>query len=58
MSSPSTDATFFIAPEGSKSLNPNRRFAASYDQTVYEKTIPPLYVLSWDLWQLVSAGSD
>jgi hypothetical protein len=38
-------------------LNPNGRFAASYDQTLYEKTIPPLHVLARAVWQLVSAGS-
>jgi hypothetical protein len=39
-------------------LNPNRTFAASYDQTLYEKTIPPLHVLARVVWQLVSADSD
>jgi hypothetical protein len=39
-------------------LNPNRTFAASYDQTLYEKTIPPLHVLARVVRQLVSADSD
>jgi hypothetical protein len=39
-------------------LNPNRTFAASYDQTLYEKTIPPLHVLARVVWQLVSTGPD
>jgi len=39
-------------------LNPNRTFTASYDQTLYEKTIPPLHVLARVVWQLVSADSD
>jgi hypothetical protein len=38
-------------------LNPNRAFIASYDQTLYEKTIPPLHVLARAVWQLVSADS-
>jgi len=41
-----------------KSLNPNQAFAASYDQTLYEKTIPPLPGLARTVWQLVSTGSD
>ena len=47
-----------IAPESPKSLNPKCAFTASYDQTLYEKTIPPLYVLTWAVWQLVSAGCN
>ena len=47
-----------IAPEDPKSLNPKCAFTASYDQTLYEKTIPPLYVLTWAVWQLVSAGCN
>jgi hypothetical protein len=39
-------------------LNPNRTSTASYDQTLYEKTIPPLHVLARAVWQLVSADSD
>jgi hypothetical protein len=39
-------------------LNPNRTSTASYDQTLYEKTIPPLHVLARVVWQLVSAESD
>jgi hypothetical protein len=39
-------------------LNPNRTFAASYDQTLYEKTIPPLHGLARTVWQLVSTGPD
>jgi hypothetical protein len=39
-------------------LNPNRTFTASYDQTLYEKTIPPLHVLARVVWQFVSADSD
>jgi len=46
-----------IALECSKSLNPNWAFTASYDQTLYEKTIPPLHVLSRAVWQLVSSDS-
>jgi hypothetical protein len=38
-------------------LNPNWAFTASYDQTLYEKTIPPLHVLARAVWQLVSADS-
>ena len=41
-----------------KSLNPNRTSTASYDQILYEKTIPPLHVLARVVWQLVSADSD
>ena len=33
-------------------------FTASYNQTLYEKTIPPLHVLARVVWQLVSADSD
>jgi hypothetical protein len=47
-----------IASECSKSLNPNWAFTASYDQTLYEKTIPPLHGLARAVWQLVSAGAD
>jgi len=39
-------------------LNPNWAFTASYDQTLYEKTIPPLHVLARAVWQLVSAESN
>ncbi len=39
-------------------MNPNRAFAASYDQTLYEKIIRPLYVLDSSGWQLVCAGSN
>jgi hypothetical protein len=39
-------------------LNPNWAFTASYDQTLYEKTIPPLHVLARAVWHLVSADSD
>jgi hypothetical protein len=39
-------------------LNPNWAFTASYDQRLYEKTIPPLHVLARAVWHLVSAGSD
>jgi hypothetical protein len=38
-------------------LNPNRPFTASYDQRLYEKTIPPLDVLAGAVWHLVPAGS-
>ena len=55
---PTAPRNLLIAPEGPKSLNPNRAFTASYDQTLYEKTIPPLHVLARAVWQLVSAGSD
>jgi hypothetical protein len=47
-----------IALEYSKSLNPNWALTASYDQTLYEKTIPPLHVLARAVWHPVSAGSD
>jgi hypothetical protein len=39
-------------------LNPNWAFTASYDQTLYEKTIPPLHVLARIVRQLVSADSN
>jgi hypothetical protein len=39
-------------------LNPNRTSTASYDQTLYEKTIPPLHVLARVVWQLISAVSN
>jgi hypothetical protein len=39
-------------------LNPNRPFAASYDQRLYEKTIPPLHVLPRALRHLVSPGAN
>ena len=55
---PTAPRNLLIASECSKSLNPNRTLAASYDQTLYEKTIPPLHVLARVVWQLVSAGSD
>src|SRR5262249_17409474 len=47
-----------IALKGPKSLNLNRAFTASYDQRLYEKTIPPLHVLTGPVWHLVSAGSN
>ena len=47
-----------IASECSKSLNPNWDFGASYDQRLYEKTIPPLDVLAGAVWHFVSAGSN
>ncbi len=40
------------------SLNLNWAFTASYDQTLYEKTIPPLHMLARVVWQLISSGSD
>src|SRR5215467_12204906 len=43
---PTAPRNLLIAPKGPKSLNPNWAFTASYDQTLYEKTIPPLYVLA------------
>src|SRR4029077_5041794 len=55
---PIAPRNLLIASECSKSLNPNRTFAASYDQTLYEKTIPALHVLARVVWQLVSADSD
>src|SRR5438067_3997802 len=55
---PTAPRNLLIATETLKSLNPNRTFAASYDQTLYEKTIPPLHVLARVVWQLVSTGSD
>ena len=55
---PTAPRNLLIASECSKSLNPNRTFAASYDQTLYEKTIPPLHVLARGVWQLVSADSN
>ena len=55
---PTAARNLLIAPEGPKSLNPNWGFTASYDQTFYEKTIPPLHVLARAVWHLVSAGSD
>ena len=55
---PTAPRNLLIASEYSKSLNPNRPFTASYDQTLYEKTIPPLHVLARVVWQLISAGSD
>jgi len=39
-------------------LNPNWAFTASYDQTLYEKTIPPLHVLARVVWQLISSVSN
>jgi hypothetical protein len=42
--------------ERPKSLNPNWALTASYNQTLYEKTIPPLHVLARAVWQLVSPG--
>jgi hypothetical protein len=58
MSSQPRHATFLIVPPKPKSLNPNWEFTASYDQTLYEKTIPPLHVLARAVWHLVSAGSN
>ena len=55
---PTAPRNLLIASECSKSLNPNRTFTASYDQTLYEKTIRPLHVLARVVWQLVSADSD
>ena len=55
---PSAPRNLLIALEFSKSLNPNRAFTASYDQTLYEKTIPPLHVLARVVWQLVSPSSN
>ena len=55
---PTAPRNLLIASKCSKSLNPNRMFTASYDQTLYEKTIPPLHVLARVVWQLVSADSD
>src|SRR5436305_6930878 len=55
---PTAPRNLLIAPEAPKSLNPNRTFTASYDQTLYEKTIPPLHGLARAVWQLVSAGAD
>ena len=40
-----------------KSLNPEREVAASYDQTLYEKTIRPLPMFARAVWQLVSPKS-
>jgi hypothetical protein len=39
-------------------LNPNQAFTASYDQTLYEKIIPPLHVLARVVWHLISAVSS
>jgi hypothetical protein len=47
-----------LPPNAQKSLNPKRAFTASHDQTLYEKTIPPLHVLARVVWQLVSADFD
>ena len=55
---PTKRRNLLIAFKGSKSLNPKGAFSASYDQTVYEKTIPPLHVLAGAVWHLVSAGSN
>ena len=55
---PTAPRNLLIALRESKSLNPNWAFTASYDQTLYEKTIPPLHVLARAVWHLVSAGSD
>ena len=55
---PTAPRNLLIVLGCAKSLNPNRIFAASYDQTLYEKTIPPLHVLARVVWQLVSAGAD
>ena len=43
---PTAPRNLLIAPESPKSLNPNWGFTASYDQTLYEKIIPPLHVLA------------
>jgi hypothetical protein len=55
---PIAPRNLLIASEYAKSLNPNRTFPASYDQTLYEKTIPPMHVLARVVWQLVSSVSD
>ena len=55
---PTAPRNLLIALGSAKSLNPNRTFTASYDQTLYEKTLPPLHVLARVVWQLVSTGPD
>ena len=55
---PSAPRNLLIASEYSKSLNPNWAFTASYDQTLYEKTIPPLHVLARAIWHFISPGSN
>src|SRR5882757_3737856 len=55
---PTAPRNLLIALKGSKSLNLNWAFTASYDQTLYEKTIPPLHMLARVVWQLISSGSD
>jgi hypothetical protein len=55
---PTAPRNLLIALECSKSLNPNWAFIASYDQTLYEKTIPPLHLLARAVWELVSADSN
>ena len=55
---PTAPRNLLIASECSKSLNPNRTLAASYDQTLYEKIIPPLHLRDSAGWQLVCAGSN
>src|SRR6516165_2289649 len=55
---PIKPCNLLIASERSKSLNPNPAFTASYDQTLYEKTIPPLHVLARVVWHLVPPGSN
>jgi hypothetical protein len=55
---PTAPRNLLIALEGSKSLNPNWAFTASYDQTLYEKTIPPLHVLDGAGRQLVCPSSN
>ena len=55
---PTAPRNLLIARDAAKSLNPNWAFTASYDQTLYEKTIPPLHGLARVVWQLVSADFD
>ena len=55
---PTAPRNLLIAPECSKSLNPNWAFTASYDQTLYEKIIRSLYGLPRVVWQLVSPVSN
>ena len=51
---PTAPRNLLIACESPKSLNPIWAFGASYNQTLYEKTIPPLYVLARGIRHLVS----
>ena len=55
---PSGPRNLLIALEWSRLLNPNRPFSASYDQTAYEKTIPPLYLRDAGDGQLTWPGSN